>query len=405
MIRRKEVKGLFLLLVSITVFFGLSSVGCKKKSAQTGQQEYPSSTTGQTTFTSSDDAATKTFCSLSVASDNIITARASQGEMITGRMITGRAITARIITGRIITARSPKFINVIWNGNDDDEDDILNLFGRLKKGRLSKKQSEELEISCEDLKPKCVEGKVEKAECSIDQSTKRLNFDISVKDCKEIMDDEKGDYLISTGYAKGYLEISTKVSQGSGEVKFIVAIEDGDSLVKEFSGNKETKRVRAKASKFKTEITGRFIEGEKDIDFRVVRNLSGSYSREDEIGNRKEAYSYNDYVVELTGKFPKSGGEPTLYVSIGGGYSVDTEPDVEYVEGVFNFKTIKPIKSSGGQGYCGAESGEIEVNNAKIEFSSGKVKVSVGNQQKEYRCEELGGLCKYEPITIAEGVE
>ena len=71
-------------------------------------------------------------------------------------MITGRAITARIITGRIITARSPKFINVIGNDNDDDEDDILNLFGGLKKGRLSKKQSEGSEISCEDLKPKKV---------------------------------------------------------------------------------------------------------------------------------------------------------------------------------------------------------------------------------------------------------
>jgi hypothetical protein len=35
------------------------------------------------------------------------------------------------------------------------------------------------------------------------------------------------------------------------DAKFIVAIEDGDSLVKEFSGNKETKRVRAKASKFR----------------------------------------------------------------------------------------------------------------------------------------------------------
>jgi hypothetical protein len=290
MIRRKEVKGLFLLLVSITIFSGLSSAGCKKESAQTGQQGFPSSTTGQTTFTNPADAATKTFGSLSVASDNIITARASQSEMITGRMITGRAITARIITGRIITARSPKFINVIGNDNDDDEDDILNLFGRLKKSRLSKKQSEELEIRCEDVKPKCVEGKVEKADCN--QSTNRLNFDIKVSDCKEVVDEQKGDYIISTGYAKGYLEISTKVSQNISDAKFIVAIEDGDSLVKEFIGNKETKRVKAKASKFRTEITGRFIEGEKDVDFRVVRKLSGEYSREDEIGNRKEAYSY-----------------------------------------------------------------------------------------------------------------
>jgi len=398
MIRRKEVKGLlFLLLVSITVSFGLSSAGCKKKSEKPGP-------TGQTTFTSPDDAATKTFGSLSVASDNIITARASQSEMITGRIITGRAITARIITGRIITARSPKFMNVSESNNNDNENDILNLFGRLKKSRLSKKQSEGSEISCEDVKPKCVEGKVEKAECNKDQSTNMLIFDIKVSDCKEIVDEQKGDYIVSTGYAKGYLEISTKVSQGSGEAKFIVAIEEGDSLVKEFIGNKETKRVRAKASKFRTEITGRFIEGEKDVDFRVVTKLSGSYSREDEIGNRKEAYSYSDYVVELTGKSPKSGGEGTLYVSIVGGYSVDTEPD-SCVEGAFNFKTIKPIKSSGGQGYCGAESGEIEVNNAKMEFSSGKVKVSVENQQKEYRCEELRGLCKYEPITIAEGIE
>jgi hypothetical protein len=321
--------------------------------------------------------------------------------MITGRMITGRAITARIITGRIITARSPKFLNVSESDNDDNEDDILNLFGRLKKSRLSKKQSEGSEISCEDVKPKCVEGKVEKAYCN--QSTNRLNFDIKLSDCKEIVDEQKGDYIVSTGYVKGYLEISTKVSQNISDARFIVAIEDGDSLVKEFIGNKETKRVKAKASNFRTEITGRFIEGEKDVDFRVVTKLSGAYSREDEIGNRKEAYSYNDYVVELTGKSPKSGGEPTLHMSIAGGYSVDTEPD-SCVEGAFNFKTIKPIKSS-GQGYCGIESGEIEVNNARMEFSSGKVKVSVENQQKEYRCEDLGGLCKYEPITIVEGVE
>jgi uncharacterized delta-60 repeat protein len=404
--KRKEIGWILLWIVGIVFLFG--SAGCKKKSAQTGQSGFPSSTTGQTTFTSPDDAATKTFGSLSVASDNIITARASQsemitGRMITGRMITGRVITARIITGRIITARSPKFIDVSESDNNNNEDDILNLFGRLKKGRLSEKQSEGSEISCEDVKPKCVEGKVEKADCNIDQSTNRLNFDIKLSECKEVVDEQKGEYIVSTGYVKGYLEISTKVSQGSSDARFIVAIEDGDSLVKEFIGNKETKRVRAKASNFRTEITGRFIEGEKDVDFRVVTKISGSYSREDEIGKRKEAYSYSDYVVELTGKSPKSEGEPTFYMSITGGYSVDTEP-ASCVEGTFNFKTIKPIKSS-GQGYCGAESGEIEVNNAKMEFSSGKVKVSVENQQEEYGCNEVGALCKYEPITIAEGVE
>jgi hypothetical protein len=56
MIRRKEVKGLFLLLVSITVISWLSSVGCKKKSEKPGQAGFPGSTTGQTTFTSSTTA-------------------------------------------------------------------------------------------------------------------------------------------------------------------------------------------------------------------------------------------------------------------------------------------------------------------------------------------------------------
>jgi hypothetical protein len=123
-----------------------------------------------------------------------------------------------------------------------------------------------------------------------------------------------------------------------------------------------------------------------------------------------EDYSFSDFAVELVIRGSKSGGEQQvelkniqIYTSINGSYSLNTTPDVDCIEGVFSFKTIKPIKSGGeGQGYCGIESGEIEVNNAKIEFSSGKVKVSVGNQQKEYGCNEVEGLCKYEPIKMPQ---
>jgi uncharacterized delta-60 repeat protein len=123
-----------------------------------------------------------------------------------------------------------------------------------------------------------------------------------------------------------------------------------------------------------------------------------------------EDYSFSDFAVELVIRGSKSGGEQQgdlkniqIYVSINGGYSLNTTPDVDCIEGVFSFKTIKPIKSGGeGEGYCGIESGEIEVNNAKIEFSSGKVKVSVENQQKEYGCNEVEGLCKYEPIKMPQ---
>jgi hypothetical protein len=387
MIRRKEVKGLFFLLVSITVFFGLSSVGCKKESEKAGS-------TGLATFTSPDDAANKTFGSLSAGPVNGI---------ITGRMTGGNIITARIITGRIITERAPKLIN------DGDKIDILNLAGRLyEKTRLSKK--EEFEFTCEDLKPKCVEGNVEKAECSIDQSTNRLYFDISVKDCKEIIDEQKGDYIISTGYAKGYVESSTKFSQNSFNANIISFIEQGESLIREFRNNKETNRVKTKSSGYKIELNSGFTSGEKDIELKTGTKLSGSYSVNDEIGNKMEDYSFSDFAVELVIRFLNSDGEQLgdlqniqIYVSINGSYSLDTTPDVDCIEGVFSFKTIKPIKSGGeGQGYCGAESGEIEVNNAKIEFSSGKVKVSFENQQKEYGCEEVEGLCKYEPIKIPQ---
>ena len=385
--RRKEAKGLFLLLVSITVFFGLSSVGCKKESEKPGP-------TGLTTFTSPDDAANKTFGSLSAGPVNGI---------ITGRMTGGNIITARIITGRIITARAPKLIN------DGEKIDILNLAGRLyEKTRLSKK--EEFEFTCEDLKPKCIEGNVEKAECKKDQSTNRLYFDISVKDCKEIIDEQKGDYIISTGYAKGYVESSTKFSQNSFNTNIISFIEQGESLIREFRNNKETNRVKTKSSGYKIELNSGFTSGEKDIELKIGTKLSGSYSVNDEIGNKMEDYSFSDFAVELVIRFPNSDGEQQgdlqniqIYVSINGSYSLNTTPDVDCIEGVFSFKTIKPIKSGGeGQGYCGIESGEIEVNNAKIEFSSGKVKVSVENQQKEYGCEEVEGLCKYEPIEMPQ---
>jgi hypothetical protein len=399
----KKFRGFLFLLVSVAVIFGLLSTRCgtkSEKSGSTGQTGFPSTSTGQTgfttaiTFTSPDDAANKTFGSLSAGPVNGI---------ITGRMTGGNIITARIITGRIITERAPKLIN------DGDKIDILNLAGRLyEKTRLSKK--EEFEFTCEDLKPKCVEGNVEKAECKKDQSTNRLYFDISVKDCKEIIDEQKGDYIISTGYAKGYVESSAKFSQNSFNANIISFIEQGESLIREFRNNKETNRVKTKSSGYKIELNSGFTSGEKDIELKTGTKLSGSYLVNDEIGNKMEDYSFSDFAVELVIRFLNSDGEQLgdlqniqIYVSINGSYSLNTTPDVDCIEGVFSFKTIKPIKSGGeGQGYCGAESGEIEVNNAKIEFSSGKVKVSFENQQKEYGCEEVEGLCKYEPIKIPQ---
>jgi alpha-tubulin suppressor-like RCC1 family protein len=425
----KKFRGFLFLLVSVAVIFGLLSTRCgtkSEKSGPTGQTGFPGTSTGQTgfptatTFTSPSDAATKIFGSLSAGpANNIITARSFQGEKITGR-----AITARIITGRIITAGSPKFFY------DDYENNLLS--GRLKVSSLSEKQLEGFVLSCEGIESgECAGGgKVERADCNIDQSKGLLTFQIRLSDCKEIIDQSKGDYIVSTGYAKGYIKVSTKTSSNGFESSIIFAIEDGDLSVREFRVNKESKRVRTKYSGYKNEFIYGFISGDKDVEMKVASKLSGSYSREDEIGNRKEAYSYYDFASVLTGKFPSSGEYQSditslaNYLSISGGYSVDTEPS-SCAEGVFYYKTIKPIKLGlfevfSGEGFCGAESGEIEVNNAKMTFSPGRVIIAltVGKEYQggttgaveqaeavQYSCGELATLCEYEPITIAEGLE
>jgi uncharacterized delta-60 repeat protein len=444
----KKFRGFLFLLVSVAVIFGLLSTRCGTKSEKsgptvqtgypgtstgqtgfpgtsTGQTGFPGTSTGQTgfpaatTFTGPSDAATKIFGSLSAGpANNIITARSFQGEKITGRVI-----TARIITGRVAPV-VPKFLY------DDYENNLLS--GRLKGSSLSEKQSEGFELSCEGIKPgECTGGgKIEGADCNIDQSKGLLIFQIRLSDCKEIIDQSKGDYIVSTGYAKGYIKVSAKTSSNGFESSIIFAIEDGDLLVREFRGNKESRRVRTKYSGYKNEFIYGFISVDKDVEMKYGTKLSGSYSREDEIGKRKEAYSYYDFASVLTGKFPSSGEYQSditslaNYLSISGGYSVDTEPS-SCAEGIFYYRTIKPIKFGlfevfSREGFCGAESGEIEVNNAKITFSSGRVNIEVVIREEyqggttvaveqaeavQYKCEELATLCEYEPITVAEGLE
>ena len=393
------------------LIFGLFLLGfplqsCQKKSEGKGT----TGTGNETNFANPDDAITEISGSLSVSPANsIITGSISTEGMITGRMITGRIITGRMMAPQLKL-------------NHENEIDILNIFVRenKNKNRFSKKQTgveeEEFELSCDDIKPQCVEGKVEKQDCNVDQSKTRLNFDIELKDCKEMIDEEKGDFIVSTGHTRGYVEVSTSVlSSGSGEINFIFYIDEDDSLVKEFRDNKEVKRVKMKASKYKDQLTYVQKGDNKELELKIILKVSGSYSTEDQIGNRKEEYSYNDFAVELTGKISSfEGGQSVesassqFYLSIVGGYSINTEPQ-SCVEGVFYYKTIKPIRltfgEAGAQGYCGIDEGEIEVNNARIEFSKGKVKVVVEKQEKEYSCEEIGGLCRYDQITIAEGIE
>jgi hypothetical protein len=107
------------LVLGIAFLFSLSSPGCGKKSEEGIKIAEP------TKFLNPDDAASKTFGNFTAGPVNNI---------LTGRITTGSIITARIISGKIITARAPKLIPY-----HHEENDILNLFSRLKKHGAFKK--------------------------------------------------------------------------------------------------------------------------------------------------------------------------------------------------------------------------------------------------------------------------
>jgi hypothetical protein len=200
------------------------------------------------------------------------------------------------------------------------------------------------------------------------------------------------------------MEIVRKVSQGGSEIAFSYTIDQADLTMSEFSGNQMKAGVRTTASGFKTELKISSASGSIKTSF----SLSGSYSNEDLVNKRKEAYSFYDFVSEATSQFSKD--SPSLiYISISGKYSVDTTPDVDCIEGVFNFKTIEPLRQeiellvepsgsgSSLEGLCGLV-GKIQVNNAAFEFSSSEIKVKVDEQTKTYSCDKVGEQCSYKPI-------
>jgi hypothetical protein len=162
--------------------------------------------------------------------------------------------------------------------------------------------------------------------------------------------------------------------------------------------------VRTTASGFKTELKTSSANGSIKTSFL----LSGSYSNEDLVNKRKEAYSFYDFVSEATSQFPED-SPSFIYISISGKYSVDTTPDVDCTEGVFNFKTIEPLRQdiellaepagSGSSvgGLCRLF-GKIQVNNAVFEFSSSEIKIKVDEQTKTYSRDKVGEQCSYKPI-------
>jgi len=398
---RKKFGSLFFLVVGITVFFGLSSTGCKKKSAQT-QTEKPGTvsqggtTLGGTQFTSPEDAATKVFGNFSAGPAG---------------MITGRVITARM-SG--IPGAAPTF------SIEQAIDSVLALLLDIRKSRIFEKQYGNVDLSqvflpsCDNIKQglQCTGGGSSDVKCNLEGSTtKRLTFDIKLSDCKVY---EGGVSTVSTGSIKGYMEVSGNILPGSsgggsttsGSFKIVYFIENQDLTVSEFSGGKEAWRLRTVAKNYSSEFS---ISADATGTMKSEMKLAGSYSNEDILNKKKDEYLFESFGVQVTMSFmgiQNISSLPPSYVSISGKYSFNTSPKDECVKGEFVFKTIEPIKREFGSGitedFLCSKSGKFQVNNATFEFSSQGITIKVTSQSSEqsstYLCKDVSKLCKYEPL-------
>jgi hypothetical protein len=177
-------------------------------------------------------------------------------------------------------------------------------------------------------------------------------------------------------------------------------------------------KLRTVAKNYMTEFS---ISGDTSGMMRFGIKLSGSYSNEDILNKRRDEYLFESFGIEVTmsfsgfqnlasGRFQSLSSFPTSYVRIEGKYSFNTSPKDECVKGEFVFKTIEAIEQEFGSGitedFLCSKRGKFQVNNAIFEFSSGGIKVTVGNQSSIYSCKDVGKLCEYEPLptlTITAG--
>jgi alpha-tubulin suppressor-like RCC1 family protein len=396
---RKKFGSLFFLVVGITVFFGLSSAGCKKKSAQTekpGTVSQGGTTLGGTQFTSPEDAATKVFGNFS----------AGPAGMITGRIITARMFGT--------PGAAPTF------SIEQAIDSVLALLLDIRKSRIFEKQYGNVDLSqaflpsCDNIKQglQCTGGGSSDVKCNLEGSTtKRLTFDIKLSDCKVY---EGGVSTVSTGSIKGYMEVSGNILPGSsgggsttsGSFKIVYFIENQDLTVSEFNGGKEAWRLRTVAKNYSSEFS---ISADATGTMKSEMKLAGSYSNEDILNKKKDEYLFESFGVQVTMSFmgiQNISSLPPSYVSISGKYSFNTSPEDECVKGEFVFKTIEPIKREFGSGiaedFLCSKSGKFQVNNATFEFSSQGITIKVTSQSSEqsstYSCKDVSKLCKYEPL-------
>lgn len=224
-----------------------------------------------------------------------------------------------------------------------------------------------------------------------------LKFNASASECEiKKQEDIK---ILSSLNTKTYLEIPTyTIQQGKSKFNYILE-QETEILLSKIKSQSEISKIRIKYFQsgnyeFVISITNiKFLKVEQ-----IIADFSGPITIEDVLKNTKEEYSIPEFKMEIRYLFSEGGTEPIgSIIKMEGTYSLDTSPD-SCVEGTFKFETIEPLKLEGKK--CPV-SGKIKVNNAYVEFSPDTIKITLDNESKNYSCEDLENMCKYEPVATS----
>ncbi|MCS7214145.1 MAG: hypothetical protein NZ927_08025 [Candidatus Calescibacterium sp.] len=260
--------------------------------------------------------------------------------------------------------------------------------------------------NCQEFLPKCASGAARIESCNISSSGDKRSVVavISADSCKDIPDESKGNnYFIYNGKAQIFAECSLGASvlkMGSKYENFKIDYYEAGRKVYEFEFSPSISYV----SEIGTDI------GQESMTLSASISINGNSREKDLVKNIEQRSSFSGLKLSAEstsniGQNMTNSNDVTDFISgitdividisfyVSGKYSITTSPQW-CGDGEYQIKTDQPIKIKGGE-EC-PYSGKLTVNNSSVQFTgSNKVKIAVGNESKEYSCQELYALCPY----------
>lgn len=333
-------------------------------------------------------------------------------------IVTARVVTARMTTpsGEVIEPplSAPRLRNIdeMLLPYDIIASKLLRNPNFKLRTRISHKResrnSETVALSCERFisqfscsAPECEEGKATFEPCDI--SNNKVKATLSAQSCKQKEKDKPDQYVLYSGKVTIFAECVSRLYSITYKVELTLA----ETSVEFFEGNQKSREfVFHPYMSYKLQESIRFSGGEVIQSSEVI--LNGYLKETSAKGNIEQNTTFRDLKtsfetrIKIPDQLSTSSDEEILPsdidVSINGTYLTTTNPtwcgDGEYEISTLNVLKINIRDEEKNRRSC-PHSGTLKVNNSEIQFTGNKVKITVGEDKREYTCEELSSVCPY----------